>query len=82
MSEAIRERVEREAIQRQALTRPMSEKASDLTPPDMPTTEDGCPQADPGILFSDVSRPGMSCSGPQKRDVRLHRFGQSEEDLW
>ncbi len=82
MSRAIRDRVEQEAIQRRAFPMPMSEKASDLTPPDLPTTADGCPQADPGILLSDVSGPEMSCSGPQNRSLRLRRLGQSEEDLW
>jgi len=34
-------------------------------------------------LTNDVSDLGIiSCSGPQKRDLRLGRFGQHEEDLW
>ena len=81
MSEAISERVKQEALQRQALPKPMSEKASDLTPPNLPTNKDDCPQANPGILLSDISGT-VSCSGPQNRDVRLRRLEKSEEDLW
>jgi len=44
---------------------------------------DSCTQADPGILTSDVADPEIaSCSGPQKRNLRLLRSGQSNEDLW
>ena len=75
--------MEQEAVQRRSAPMIMCEKASNLTPPELPTTLDNCPQVDPGVLTSDVSELGLvSCSGPQKRDLRLLRFGQSKDDLW
>ena len=83
MSRAIRDRVEQEAVQRRSTSMGMMEKASDLTPPDLPLTLEECPQTDPGILTGDRSNlRGISCSGPQKRDLRLLECGQSEKDLW
>ena len=83
MSKAIRDRVEQEAVQRRSALMGMMEKASDLTPPDLPLTLEECPQTDPGILTGDRSNlGGISCSGPQKRELRLLEFGQSEKDLW
>ena len=83
MSKAIRDRVEHEAVQRRSAPMGMMEKASDLTPPDLPLTVEECPQADPGILTSNRSDlGGVSCSRPQKRELRLLEFGQSEKDLW
>ena len=83
MSKAIQDRVEEEALQRRATPMPMSEKASDPTPPDLPTTANDCPQADPGVLASaDLDLGCGALSGSEKRNLRLRRFGQLEEDLW
>ncbi len=59
MSRAIRDRVEQEAVQRRSAPMNMVEKASDLAPPDLPTTLESCHQTDPGVLTSDMAELGF-----------------------